>query len=91
MRILILRSSFQTDDFVRTEYADLIQRLENECHADIQILGDESVETWRAAALQTLPDAVMIATGGVENLFKRIWSAIDMEHYLHEFAQIQVH
>ena len=79
MKITILRSSFQTDDFVRTEYADLIQRLENECHADIQILGDESVETWRAASLQSLPDAVMIATGGVENLFKRLWDAIDVE------------
>ena len=79
MKIIILRSSFQTDDFVRTEYAELIQRLEKECHADINIIGDESVETWRAASLQTLPDAVMIATGGVENLFKRLWSAIDVE------------
>jgi L-fucose isomerase-like protein len=79
MNIIILRSSFQTDDFVRTEYAELIQRLEKECHADINIIGDENVETWRAASLQTLPDAVMIATGGVENLFKRIWSAIDVE------------
>jgi L-fucose isomerase-like protein len=79
MRILILRSSFQTDDFVRNEYADLIQRLENECHAEISILGDESVETQNLASLQTLPDAVMIATGGVENLFKRLWEAIDVE------------
>ena len=79
MNILILRSSFQTDDFVRNEYADLIQRLENECQAEINIIGDEMVETWRAASIQTLPDAFMIATGGVENLFKRIWSAIDVE------------
>ena len=79
MKIIILRSSFQTDDFVRTEYAELIQRLETECHAEISIMGDENVETWRAASLQTLPDAVMIATGGVENLFKRLWSAIDVE------------
>ena len=79
MKILILRSSFQTDDFVKTEYAELIQRLENECYAEIQIIGDENVETWRAASLQTLPDAVMIATGGVENLFKRLWAAIDVE------------
>ena len=79
MKILILRSSFQTDVFVRNEYIDLIQRLEKECHAEIQIIGDEMVETWRAASLQSLPDAVMIATGGVENLFKRIWSAIDVE------------
>ena len=79
MKTIILRSSFQTDDFVRTEYVDLIQRLEKECHAEIQIIGDESVETHGRASQQTLPDAVMIATGGVENLFKRIWAAIDVE------------
>ena len=74
MKITILRSSFQNDAFVRNEYAELIQRLENECNAEIKIIGDENVES-----LQTLPDAFMIATGGVENLFKRIWSAIDVE------------
>ena len=79
MKIIILRSSFQTDEFVRTEYADLIHRLENECNAEINIIGDESVETRLIASLQTLPDAVMIATGGVENLFKRIWETIDVE------------
>jgi len=79
MKIIILRSSFQTDEFVRTEYAELIQKLENECHAEINIIGDESVETVYTPSLQTLPDAVMVATGGVENLFKRIWSAIDVE------------
>ncbi len=76
MKIFILRSSFQTDEFVRTEYADLIQRLENECHAEISIVGDENAETPTA---QILPDAFMIATGGVENLFKRIWEVIDVE------------
>ena len=45
MKIIILRSSFQTDDFVKNEYADLIQRLENECNAEIKIIGDEFVET----------------------------------------------
>ena len=45
MKIIILRSSFQTDDFVKNEYVDLIQRLENECNAEINIIGDESVET----------------------------------------------
>jgi L-fucose isomerase-like protein len=79
MNILILRSSFQTDDFVKTEYANLLQRLEKECYADIRIIGDENVETQSIASLQSLPDAVMIATGGVENLFKRIWAAIDVE------------
>ena len=79
MKTIILRSSFQTDEFVKTEYAELIQRLENECLAEISIIGDEQVETVHAPSLQSLPDAVMIATGGVENLFKRIWSAIDVE------------
>ena len=80
MKIIILRSSFQTDEFVRTEYAELIQRLENDCHAVINIIGDEMVETVHAPSLQTtIPDAFMIATGGVENLFKRIWEAIDVE------------
>lgn len=79
MNILILRSSFQTDTFVETEYADLIQRLQNECQAEISIIGDENVETRDRASLQTLPDAVMIATGGVESLFKRLWAAIDVE------------
>ena len=76
MNILILRSSFQTDEFVRNEYAELLQRIENECHAEIHIIGDESVETHGRASL---PNAFMIATGGVENLFKRIWEAIDVE------------
>ena len=79
MKTIILRSSFQTDEFVETEYADLIQRLKTECNAEISIIGDENVETCLSASLQTLPDAVMIATGGVENLFKRIWAAIDVE------------
>ena len=79
MKTIILRSSFQTDEFVRNEYAELIQRLENECNAEINIIGDESVETCHGASLQMLPDAFMIATGGVENLFKRIWSSIDVE------------
>ena len=79
MKITILRSSFQNDEFVKTEYAELIQRLENECRAEINIIGDESVETRLIASLQRLPDAFMIATGGVENLFKRLWEAIDVE------------
>ena len=79
MKIIILRSSFQNDEFVRNEYADLIHRMENECNAEINIIGDESIETRLIASLQSLPDAFMIATGGVENLFKRIWSSIDVE------------
>lgn len=76
MKIIILRSSFQTDEFVWNEYAELLKRLENECHAEITVIGDETVDPLKMAML---PDAVMIATGGVENLFKRLWSAIDIE------------
>ena len=76
MRITILRSSFQNDEFVWNEYAELLKRLENDCHAEITVIGDETVDPLEMAML---PDAFMIATGGVENLFKRIWSAIDVE------------
>lgn len=68
MNLLVLRSSFQTDDFVRNEYADLIQRLEKECHAEISVVGDGMPHP------QTTADAVMIATGGVENLFKTLFN-----------------
>ena len=58
MKVTILRSSFQTDEFVWNEYAELIGRLKNECQAEIQINDNN------------LSEVVMIATGGVENLFK---------------------
>ena len=58
MNLLILHSSFQTDEFVWNEYADLLQRLQDECHAEIQINGNQ------------FSNYVMVATGGVENLFK---------------------
>ena len=72
MNILILRSSFQSDDFVKTEYAELLGLLKNRCNAEITILGDEHVETCHGASLQDV-DYVMIATGGVENLFKTLF------------------
>ena len=62
MKINILRSSFQTDEFVWNEYAELIDRLKNEFQAEIQINGNE------------LSNYVMIATGGVENLFKTLFT-----------------
>ena len=73
MNILIIRSSFQSDDFVRTEYAELLDLLRHKCNAEITIIGDENVGTWHAASQQNI-DFVMVATGGVENMFKRIWS-----------------
>ena len=71
MKINILRSSFQTDDFIWNEYAELIDRLKTDFQAEIQVIGDENVKSLRATSL---PDAVMIATGGVENLFKTLFS-----------------
>ena len=68
MKINILRSSFQTDEFVWNEYAELIERLKNECQAEITIIGDGTLLP------KTTPDAVMIATGGVENLFKTLFT-----------------
>ena len=62
MNINILRSSFQTDEFVWNEYAELLGRLKNECRAEIQINGNQ------------MPDVVMIATGGVENMFKTLFT-----------------
>ncbi len=70
MKILVLRSSFQTDEFVEKEYAQLLNQLRSDCDAEIAVLGDE------AGALDrfdmTTPDVIMTATGGVENLFTRI-------------------
>ena len=72
MHILILRSSFQTDEFVKTEYAELMALLHSECHAEIEILGNDeaSLQEWNRHIKR--PDFLMIATGGVENLFVSI-------------------
>ena len=72
MKVLILRSSFQSDDFVRKEYAELLGSLKNRCNAEITILGDD-VKTFPETSLDNV-DFVMVATGGVENLFKTILS-----------------
>lgn len=73
MKILVLRSSFQSDDFVKTEYAELIGRLEKECGAEFTILNDscEALTCWKSNHF--VPDYLMIATGGVESLFKNIF------------------
>ena len=63
MNLLILRSSFQNDEFVWKEYAELLQQLKEECRAEIQING------------QVFSNTVMIATGGVESLFKSLFMA----------------
>lgn len=72
MKILVIRSSFQSDDFVRAEYAELLGLLKDKCNAEITIIGDENAETFQEMSLQNV-DYVMVATGGVENLFKRMF------------------
>ncbi|MBO2523665.1 MAG: fucose isomerase [Bacteroidetes bacterium] len=47
--------------------------LKDKCNAEITIIGDEHAETFHETSLQNV-DYVMVATGGVENLFKTIWS-----------------
>lgn len=77
MNILVLRSNFQTNDFVEKEYAALFENLKSEFQANIYILGDEAaaVEQWKQNGAQ--PDFVMTATGGVEGLFKQIIGQLD--------------
>lgn len=69
MRVLVLRSSFQNDDFVKTEYAEFIGRLKKECGAEITIISEST--DWES--MHFTPDYLLIATGGVENLFKNIF------------------
>lgn len=79
MNILIIHSSFQTEAFVRSEYAELIGMLENGFQAQFTILGDDdnAVAQWKAAKIK--PDFVMTATGGVENLFTQILPELHSE------------
>lgn len=72
MNLLILHSSFQTDAFVEREYAELLSMLKTECQAEIVVLGDDTdaISQWKS--IKWIPDFIMTATGGVENLFKRI-------------------
>lgn len=69
MKVLVLRSLFQSDDFVKTEYADLISRLEKECGAEITVISEST--DWKSICFK--PDCLLIATGGVESLFKNIF------------------
>lgn len=72
MNILVLRSSFQTNDFVDKEYAALFENLKSVFQANINILGDDetAIKQWKQN--NDKPDFVMAATGGVEGLFKQI-------------------
>lgn len=65
--ILILRSSFQTDEYVKKEYAELLSSLAEKCNASFNVTGEE----------MPIPqiekhDTFLIATGGVEGLFVKL-------------------
>lgn len=72
MNLLVLRSSFQSDAFVKEEYVELLQAIQAQHPTQVVILGDEEAALQRWMEQPFIPDYVMIATGGVENLFKRI-------------------
>lgn len=65
--ILILRSSFQTDEYVKKEYAELLRLLTEKCDASFRVIGEE----------MPLPQiekhgTFLVATGGVEGLFVKL-------------------
>ena len=65
--ILVLRSSFQTDEYVKKEYAELLRLLTEKCGASFRVIGEE----------MPLPqikkhDTILVATGGVEGLFVKL-------------------
>ena len=65
--ILVLRSSFQTDEYVKKEYAELLRLLTEKCNASFNVTGEE----------MPLPQiekhgTFLVATGGVEGLFVRL-------------------
>lgn len=65
--VLILRSSFQTDEYLKNEYAELLSLLAEKCNAGFRVIGEE----------MPLPqmekhDTFLIATGGVEGLFVKL-------------------
>lgn len=65
--VLILRSSFQTDEYLKNEYSELLSLLVENCDASFRIVGEE----------MPLPqiekhDTFLIATGGVEGLFVKL-------------------
>ena len=65
--ILILRSSFQTDEYVKNEYAELLRLLTEKCNASFNVIGDE-----RPLPQIEKHGTFLVATGGVEGLFVRL-------------------
>lgn len=65
--ILILRSSFQSDDYVKKEYAELLSLLAEKCNAGFWVIGEEMPLTQIEKH-----DTFLIATGGVEGLFVKL-------------------
>ncbi|MDO5342463.1 MAG: hypothetical protein Q4F69_08440 [Bacteroidia bacterium] len=65
--ILILRSSFQSDDYVKKEYAELLSLLAEKCNAGFRVIGEEMPLTQIEKH-----DTFLIATGGVEGLFVKL-------------------
>lgn len=65
--ILILRSSFQTDEYIKKDYAELLNLLAEKCDASFKIIGEEMPRPQMVKH-----DTFLVATGGVEGLFVKL-------------------
>jgi len=74
--ILILKSSFQTEEWLREEYKELLSMLERETGLKSCIYGRDTDVSVRERIIKADIDIVLVATGGVESVF------VDLEPYL---------
>jgi len=74
--ILILRSGFQKDDWLKEEYDDLIKRLESETQIKTCIYGRDSPISIKERIIKSDINIVLVATGGVESTF------VELEPYI---------
>lgn len=67
--ILVLRSVFQSDAWLQEEYGELLALLARETGCALCVCAPDSDEAVRVRARAAAADTVLVATGGVENLF----------------------
>jgi len=65
--ILILRSSFQSDEYVFSEYKELLNLLAEKCNVCFKIIGEEM-----PLSQMEKHEIFLVATGGVEGLFVKL-------------------
>ena len=67
--ILVLRSVFQSDEWLQEEYGELLRMLKEETGCGACVCAPDSAAEVRERAAATDADTVLVATGGVESLF----------------------